>query len=173
MGQRCPRGNCSTHTAVAKFQALSTWDPWDKPSKKAQDKPPHFSRPHSLRPHFSRSENGETSDKKTRKEKKRHRRQEQARKNSNPAADVNASSASCGARKDLSHITCFNYDKVSRAKERQGRLRRLVTVLTTSTLMTGAPCYPGTRFLYLIPGLSPKRSRRSHVGHEGQDGPYD
>ena len=35
--------------------------------------------------------------------------------------------------------------------------RRLVTVLTTSALITGAFCYPGIRSLYLIPGSIPER----------------
>lgn len=42
-------------------------------------------------------------------EKKKQRRQEQARKDSTPATKDHTSNASCGkARKDLSHITCFN-----------------------------------------------------------------
>ena len=133
MDQRCRQSNRLTLTTVAKFQASSTWDPQDNPSKSTKPQAlstwdpryepserlktsPHTSRPHSLRPHFSRpyfsqSENGETSDKKTRKEKKKHCRQEQARKNSNLATGVNASIASGEARNDLSYITCFNCDQ--------------------------------------------------------------
>ena len=44
-------------------------------------------------------------------------------------ANVNAPNVASTARKDLSHLTCFNSDKVSRAKEGQRHLRRLVTVL--------------------------------------------
>ena len=61
---------------------------------------------------------------------------------------------------------------MSQANEGPKRLRRLVKVSTTSTLMTGAPCYPETRSLYLIPGSNPKKSRRSHDNFNGQDG-YD
>ena len=110
MGQRCPRGNCFTHIVVAKFQALSTWDSWDKPSKKARYKPPHFSHLH-----FLRSKNGKTSDKKARKEKKRQRRleyeQAQNDSGSTPTTNVNAPNVTTTARQDLSHITCFNCDK--------------------------------------------------------------
>ena len=77
--------------------------------------------------------------------------------------------------KDLSHVTCFNCEKkgslcdeVFRAQKE--RLRRLVTVLTTSTLMTGALCYPGTRSLYSIPGSSPQRLRRSYDDFDSQYG---
>ena len=53
-----------------------------------------------------------------------------------------------------------------------------MTVLMTSTLMTGALCYPGTHFMYLILSSNPKKSRRSYDGHDshnkfsipGQDG---
>ena len=111
MDQRCPRGNRPAHITMAKSQASatwdprddpsektqtqasSTWDPWDEPSEKAQYKPTHS----------SRSENGETSGRKARKEKKKHRRQKQARKDPTPATSR--------ARKDLSHITCFNRDQ--------------------------------------------------------------
>ena len=48
--------------------------------------------------------------------------------------------------------------------------KRLVTVLTNSTLITGAFCYPGTRSLYSIPDLSPKKSRRSHDDFNDQYG---
>ena len=41
---------------------------------------------------------------------------------------------------------------MSRVKEGQRCLRRLVIVLTTSTLMTGVPSYPGMSSLRLIPG---------------------
>ena len=45
-----------------------------------------------------------------------------------------------------------------------------MTVSTTSTLMTGALCYPGTRSLYSIPGSSPKRLRRSYDGFDRPNG---
>ena len=45
-----------------------------------------------------------------------------------------------------------------------------MTVSTTSILMTEALCYPETRSLYLILGLSPKNSRRSHAGFNDQYG---
>ena len=109
----------------------------------------------------------------TRKEKKKHHYQEQAWKDFIPATGVSTSSTSSGARKDLNHITRFNGDKKShyatKCPKSQRCLRRLVTVWTTSTLITGTPCYPGMRSLYLIPGLSPKRLRRSHGSLNGQD----
>ena len=67
------------------------------------------------------------------------------------------------------------FDKETRKekkKEGQRRLRSLVIVSTTSTLMTGALCYPGTRSLHLIPGSSAKRSR-SHDGHNSHGGLND
>ena len=36
--------------------------------------------------------------------------------------------------------------------------------------MTGVLCYSDTRFCYLIPGSSPKKSRRSYVGYDSHDG---
>ena len=59
---------------------------------------------------------------------------------------------------------------MSRAKEEQRRFRRLATILTTSALMTGAPCYPNPHSLYSIPSSSPKRSRSGHNGHDDYDG---
>ena len=53
---------------------------------------------------------------------------------------TNARNIASTTRKNLSHLTCFNSDKkvyytiVSRAKEEQRHLRRLVTVLVTSAL---------------------------------------
>ena len=171
MDQRFPRGNRLAHTTVAMFQAS---DPRDKPSEKALAQ---YNPPHSLHPHSSRSENSETSDKKVSKEKKQRRlgyERVQNESGSTPATDVNAPNVTSTfgrACKDLSQITSYNYDKKGLPEElfrtQERRLRRLVTVSTTSALMTGAPCYPDTRFLHSIPGLSPKISRRSHVGHDG------
>ena len=139
MEQHCPRVNHPTHT-VAKFQA-STRDPRDESSVSSawhpQDEPPRFSQPHSLR-----SESGKTSKKSFREEKKkqRHLDHEQARKDSTLAAGVYASKVVSTARKDLSHFTCFNSDKKSfyvtkcPESEEQRHLRKLVTVLVTSTL---------------------------------------
>ena len=131
MDQRCPRVNRPAYTTVAKFQA-STQDPRDESSASStwhpQDKPPRSSHPHS-----SRSESGETSEKGFWREKKKQRCLKHER------ANVNAPNVASTARKDLNHITCFNSDKkghykVSRAKEGQRHLRRLVTVLGTSAL---------------------------------------
>ena len=92
---------------------------------------------------------------------------------STSTTNVNAFNVSSTICKDLSHITCFNYDKKGhytiKCFEQE---KRLVTVLTTSTLMTGALCYPGMRFLYLIPSSSPKISRRSYDSFDIHDG-YD
>ena len=43
-------------------------------------------------------------------------------------------------------------------------------VSTTSALMTEVLCHPGTSSLRLISDLSPKSSRRSHDGFNGQHG---
>ena len=62
------------------------------------------------------------------------------------------------------------------AKKGQQCFRKQVTVLTTFTLKIGALCYPGMHFSYLIHGLSPKKSRRSHndfndqYGHNSHNG---
>ena len=58
---------------------------------------------------------------------------------------------------------------MSPANEEPKRVQRLVTVLTTSTLTTGALRYPGTRSLHLIPRSIPKKPRKSHDGFEGHD----
>ena len=47
-------------------------------------------------------------------------------------------------------------------------LRRLVTLATTFTLMTGALCYLKTHFLHPIPGSSPKKLRKSHDSFNDQ-----
>lgn len=85
------------------------------------------------------------SNEKHRKEKKQHRHQEQARKDSNSATGVHTASAK-GARKptarDLSNITCFNYDKkihyATRCPEPSKDTWKLVAVSATSSLMSGA-----------------------------------
>ena len=100
MDQRCPRSNRPTYINVAKFQA--------SPTRDSGDKPPRFSHPHSLR-----SESGKTSEKSFRKEKKKQRRldHEQAWKGFTPAIGIHAPNVTSTARKDLSHLTCFNSDK--------------------------------------------------------------
>ena len=98
---------------MAKSQALATRDPRDEPFEKfqAQDEPPYSSHRHS-----SRSENGETFDQITRKEKKKKQcwlEHEWAQNNFGfiPGTNINAPNIASTACKDLSHITCFNYDK--------------------------------------------------------------
>ena len=49
---------------------------------------------------------------------------------------TNAPNVVSTACKDLTHLNCFNSDKRGQAMEEQRHLRRLVTVLTTSTLAT-------------------------------------
>ena len=112
MVQRYPRGNHPAYTTVAKFQA-STRDP--------QDEPPRFSYPHS-----SRSKNSETSEKSFRKEKKKQRRldHKQARKDSTSDAGVHTSNVTSMARKDLSHITCFNCNKKGHYATKCSELRK-------------------------------------------------
>ena len=111
MDQRCPQGNRPAYTTVAKLHA-STRDLRDESSTSSawhpQDEPPR-----SLHPHSSRSKSGETFEKGFRKEKKKQRRldHEQARKDSTPDAGVHAPNVASTARKDLSHITCFNCNK--------------------------------------------------------------
>lgn len=41
--------------------------------------------------------------------------------------------------------------------------------MTISTIITGAFCYFGIHFLYLIPNLSPKRLKRSYEGYDNQN----
>ena len=97
-------------------ETSATWDLWNKhfPSPKKSQ----LDLSHSLYPHFLRLEIGETSNKKAWKKKKKYRRLEhewaQNNSSSAPTTKVNAlnvTNSSSGARKDLNHITCFNYDK--------------------------------------------------------------
>ena len=79
---------------MAKFQAFSTWDPWNKPL-------------YSLHLYSLWSENSKISNKKTQKEKKKQYclEHEWAWNNSAPTP------APSRTPKNLSHITGFNNDK--------------------------------------------------------------
>ena len=111
MDQRCPQGNPTAYTTVAKLHASiqdlrnessasSAWHP--------QNEPPRSSHPHSLR-----SKSGKTSERDFRREKKkqRHLDHEQTRKDSTPDAGVHAPNVTSTAHKDLSHTTYFNCNK--------------------------------------------------------------
>ena len=106
MDQHCLRGNQPGHFTVAKLQASSTQEPHDNPIKK----PPLLSAPklsNSLP-----AESSETSDKKTWREKKKHQRLDQQRDLSRKdTSSTPAIGANSGTRKDMSQITCFNFNK--------------------------------------------------------------
>ena len=88
---------------------------------------------------------------------------------STPNTNVNTLNIANKACKDLSYITCFNYIKKDHyAIKCSKQKKKLVTVLTSSTLMIGAPCYPGTRFLYLISSSSSKIWRKNYDNFDGQ-----
>ena len=156
MEQRCPRGNHPIYTTVAKFQA-STQDLRDESSTSStwrpQDKPPR-----SLHPHSSRSKRDESFEKGFWREKQKQCRFKHKRTNTRNVASM--------AGKDLSYLTCFNSDKkvsyttVSRAKEEQRHLRKLVTVLVTSALKRLTwTMLPQIGFVYPVPYHLPRKIR--------------
>lgn len=100
MDQRCQRGNRPAYVTAAKVQTqeLSMED-----ARIEEPKPSN---------NYSQIDTSKKTPEKTQKEKKQQRchKHKQARKESGSTSDINAPRAS-QARKDLSHITCFNCDQ--------------------------------------------------------------
>ena len=105
MDNRCPKGNRPSHTILSKSQSNC-----DDHPKKTQTPQKKLTQPQSSS--FSRSDSSKTFEKKARKEKKKKYHREYNRDSGTLATNVNADNVtSSGVPKDMSLITCFNYDK--------------------------------------------------------------
>ena len=112
MDQNCPQDNRLIQLTVAwsLHRAKPTEDPQGKPSDRKLTEAPY--EPRTSYPLQFCSPRSEKPDKKSRREKKEQYRQEQ-RQGQNSKTPVSRSNTvgNGGDRKDLSHITYFNYDK--------------------------------------------------------------
>ncbi len=103
MDRGCPRGNRPTQVTMSKIQATATCDPRDEPIASVEGT--QISEPKLFYSNTSRSQSPKSTtshsrtdkpDKKSRRQQKKQHRLEQGRNL---------------ARKNLSHIICFNCDK--------------------------------------------------------------